>query len=404
MFYDISMTTPRPRTETPPARKTTFEVALALSLHKPYDRQIVTGIARFLSEQDDWRLYVEDEPDRKLPDRRRWSGDGVIADLDDRNLARRARQLQIPVVGVGGAVNEEANPGVHYVGTDNDAIGRMGAEHLMDCGFRSFGYCGLRPNRTTQWATSRQASFVEQLKEAGLETSVHVGRAQNTTNWESVQAGLTQWLDRIRKPAGIMACNDARARHVLEACHRQKLRVPDDIALLGVDDDEIICLLGDPPISSIIQGTEQIGYTAARILETLMRGDRVPDRFQIVPPRGVRVRGSTDVIATSQPQVARAVSLIRTRLETITGTAVCDALSVSRPRLDQLFERELGHSLHGQIKREKLRRAKHLLGTTDLPLKVVASRSGYRSPQYLSEVFRSETRETPAHFRRQRRQ
>jgi LacI family transcriptional regulator len=375
------------------------EVALALNLHNAYDRKIVAGIARFLRENRTWHLFFETELESLLPDPRRWSGDGVIADLDDSALARRLPRLKIPVVGIGGAVVGSGKDRPPYVGTDNTAIGLIAAEHLIECGFRNFAYCGVRRTPTNPWSALRQEAFQARLHQEGFESSVHVGRTHRVTSWKTIQSDLSKWLDSLEKPVAIMACNDARARHVLEAARRQGYKVPDDVAVLGVDDDELVCELGTPSLSSVVQGTDLIGYTAAEMLEQLMAGKHLTDPFRTIPPVGVATRGSTDVLATDVPEVATAVAIIRNEIHDIDGQRVSAAVKLSRPRLDRLFTDVLGHSLHAQIARERLRSARRLISRTDLPLKEIASRAGYRTPQYMCAVFQRETGESPAQFR-----
>jgi LacI family transcriptional regulator len=228
-----------------------------------------------------------------------------------------------------------------------------------------------------------------------------------STRWERLQAELAAWLASLPKPVGIMACDDVRARHVLEACRSLGLRVPHDVAVIGVDDDEFVCELSDPPLSSVAQAARKIGHEAARLLDLLMRPERtqehggraVPARF-VVPPIGVVARRSTDTLAVEDPAVARVIRTIRERA--FGPLAIADLVAesgLSRWQVEERFRQLVGRSIRDDILEVRLAEARRLVTTTDLPLKTIAPRAGFRSIAYMTTVFRRHFGTTPAALR-----
>jgi LacI family transcriptional regulator len=375
-------------------------VALIVNLNKAYDRSIVEGVTDYARGRTNWSVYFEDEPQTKLPSLAAWRGDGVIADLDDPIVTRVVRRLGIPVVGVGGGGGGAAKTHFPYVDTDNRLIARLAAEHLLERGFRKFAYCGLPPTPTNPWSRFRELAFVEHVREAGHDCSVYRGRHLSARRWESVQRGLTKWLLSLERPVGLMTCEDVRARHVLEACRRAGLRVPEDVAVIGVDNDVLFCELATPPLSSVIQDTRGIGYEAARTLDAWMSGRRPKVRWREIPPLGVAARQSTDVTAIDDQQVAAAVQFIRRRAAERVGVQdVLKHVGLSRTALDQRFRERLGRTIHAELDRVRIQTARNLLATTDLLLDAVAKRSGFSNAQYMSLVFRKQLGRSPGSLR-----
>ena len=383
-----------------PARR---RVAVLLQLYQNYDQGILRGISAYARECGNWSLYVEEEQYHWLPDFREWNGDGYIVNYDHPVLARAVRRLDKPVVGLGGGGGwYDSASGIPYVTTDNAAIGRLAAEHLLDCGLKHFAFCGYPPTRTNVWLVGRQRAFMTRLAEAGFGCTVFCGRYATGRHWNRMQRELQAWLRTLPKPIGIMGCYDWRARHVLEACHALGLRVPDDIALIGVDNDLILCELTDPPLSSIEQGRFGIGYTAAAALDRLMSGHRPERSFYCIPPVGLVSRQSTNLLAVDDATVATALRLIRDsanrdmQVDTVARQVGC-----SRVTLDNRFKKAIGRTADTEIRRVRLASALELLVRTDLPLSEVARKAGFADQQYLSVVVRKATSRTPMQYRRE---
>jgi len=390
-------------------------VAVILDAARPYDRLVIGGVAQFARERGHWSLYVEEDPLQKLPDLKRWHGQGIIANFDDRRVAEAIRGLDIPVVGVGGGYGwYDPVSRIPYIYTDNQAIGRLGAEHLLACGFPTLGFCGYPHTTTSGWSEERAASFQEACTESGRRCHVFAGRIGNARRWEDFQAELQAWLTGLPRPLGVMACNDVRARHVLEACRSLGLRVPHDVAVIGVDNDEMICELTDPPLSSVDQSARRVGYEAAAALDRLLldwpnghkagrrrQSDAAPEHDRVVvPPSGVIVRTSTDTLATSDAEVLQTLQALRgdpSRKPNVESLA--RAAGISRSNLEKRFRVAVGRSIHDEHTRLRLAGTRKLIVETDLPLKTIAARGGFPSLQYMTTFVRRHTGLTPARLR-----
>jgi LacI family transcriptional regulator len=379
-------------------------VALIVDAARPYDRKIIGGVAQYVKERGDWSLYVEEDPLQKLPDLRSWQGTGIIANFDDRRVAAAVRGLKTPVVGVGGGFGwYDPASRIPYFASDDEAIARMAAEHLIDRGFRHLAFYGYPRTRVIHWSEERSRAFQQRAEQAGIPCSIYTGRYATVRKWSELQRGLIAWLRTLEKPVGLMACNDVRARHVLEACRAIGLRIPEDVALIGVDNDEMICDLTDPPLSSIEQGARKMGYQAAALLDRLMAGRKVTQLYYVVEPEGVVARRSTDVLAIDDPDVATAVRFIREQAcRRIQVGDVVARVGVSASTLKTRFKAATGRTIHAEIQRVQLDRAKQLIADTDLPLKQVAMQAGFQYVQYMTTLFRRCVGQTPARFRRQR--
>lgn len=376
----------------------TRQVALLMRVNKDYDRQIITGISQYAGEHN-WSVYLEDEPQERVP--KQWLGDGIIADLDDEYTGRVLARAGVPAVGIGGFSHPSFLPfDLPYVATDDQANGRLGAEHLMNCGLRHFAFCGIPATHYNSWARNREASFVDTLRSAGYSCAVYRGRHRSARNWESLQQGLHAWLDKLPTPLGIMACDDPRARHVVEACRRSGRRIPEDVAVLGVDNDLLMCELCNPPLSSVQHGTSEIGRRAAELLDQLMSGRSKVAPWSVIPPKGVVERRSTNVMNAPHPTVTAALRFIRENAAgPISVSQVARCVEVSRSTLDREFRRCLGHTTHEEIQRVRLDIARRLLTTTDQPLRIIARQAGYQNEQYFSFVFRNALSVTPGQYR-----
>jgi LacI family transcriptional regulator len=346
-------------------------------------------------------VFVEDDPKAKIPDFHHGQFDGVIADMDDPRIPKRLVGLEIPAVGVG-AIREDCpwELDISTVSTNNQRIAVLAASHLLERNLRSFAYCGVASRTIDPWNGQRRAAFVSHLKSAGYGCSVYKGRESASHSWEQLQGRLADWLSDLTKPLGLMAANDARARHVLEACRRLGLSVPEDVAVIGVDNDELICNLAYPPLTSIVQGTEEIGHRAAELLDRLMNRRVRKATHLLVDPVGVITRESTDLVATED--VVASTSLAFIRQHACQGIQVADvarAADVSRSTLDARFRRVVGRSVHDEIQRIQLSAAQQLLTTTNLPVEEVAQRAGFSSAQYMNAVFQRLLGQSPGRYR-----
>ena len=379
-----------------------LEVALIMDPARPYDRRIIRAIGAYVTQQErDWTLYVEQDPISRLPDLKAWGGNGIVANLDDKRVATVVQDVKAPLVGLGGGYayyNE--HPSVPYVRTDNHKIAELAAEHLINLGLKRFAYCGEPANRSNGWARERGAAFQAIVEAAGYPCDVFTGRYTAARSWRQSQAELEEWLGSLQPPVGLMASRDGRALHALQACNAAGLRVPEDVAIVGVDNDDVICELAHPELTSIEQGTKRIGYVAAAMLDNLMAGKEPDDPRPVIGPEGLVVRQSTDVLATNDEDVAEALRFIQKHAcDPITVQDVLAVARMSRSTLELRFRKALNRSIHSEIRRVQIEAAKRLLVTTNIPIKEIVNRVGISSVQYFTAIVRRWTGKTPGQIR-----
>lgn len=376
-------------------------VAICVDQFRAHGRGVLRGIARYVETYGPWSLFIDPLADSNYPKGRseNWHGDGILTYIESRERAERLRQSRIPTVELFAYRQDNLLP---LVAHDDLAVGRVAALHFVERHYRHFAFSGYAQ---TLWSERRYQGFAETAVSSGCETThcLPVERPSTLVAWERVQQQLTDWVKALPKPVGLMACSDHHAQRILDACQRAGLVVPEEVAVIGVDNDEEICRLSNPPLSSVILDGEQVGYEGAALLDTLLRGRRGrADRSRVlIPPLGVATRRSTEASAIADPLVAQALRLIRERAcEGLTVEQLLSALHISRSVFYQRFHSVLGSSPHAEILRAQLARAKNLLRQTNLPLKTISEMAGFHSPNYLSVVFKRETGMTPGDYHR----
>ena len=373
-------------------------IAIIIRTDSWYGRGVVHGINKFALGKK-WFFCLAAVGPEVLPQLRKWKPDGVIAQFFDRNIADRIHTLRIPVVNIAMKLPNLPFPNV---GVDSQAVGRMAAEHFLDQGFRNFAFFGLKQS---VWSATRGEGFSQKLAEAGF-AKVHSLAESSDANalpgWVDADTPTATWLRSLPKPVGIFACNDVKTHELALICRMSGLRVPEDVALLGVDDDVFIQQIAWLPLSSIVLPLELVGYEAAALLERMMQGKRPPAQPILLPPVRVEARQSSAILAIQVPAVARALHYIREHaFELITVKDISHAAAVNRRRLERMFRRELGRTPHQEIIRIRVERAKQLLSSTHLPMPLVAERSGFDSARRLTANFRATAGTSPSAYRRQ---
>ena len=380
-------------------------VAVLCNVSRRYDRRVIQGLSAYAREAGRWSLYVEEDPLQKLPRLDTWDGHGIIANFDDHKIAVAVRGLAIPVVGFGGGRGwYDPASGVPYLTTDNTAIARLAADHLLSCGFTRLAFYGNPRRRLAEWSEEREEAFAQCAAEVGVSCAIYRGRHADAQRWLVQLRELATWLKSLPKPIGLMACTDIRARQVLEACRTIGARVPEDVAVIGVDNDEMICELTTPPLSSIEQGSRQIGYQAALTLDRLMAGRRPSADRQVIGPESLIPRRSTDVLACDDPDLTLAIRFVRQRAcDPICVEDVLRQVPLSRSTLEKRFRASLGRTIHGEIQRIQVQQAQHLLAHSPLLVKQIAIRCGFKYVPYLTRVFGQHVGISPVEYRRQHR-
>jgi len=375
-------------------------VALIVEMSGVYGRQILEGIAKYQRTRQSWSVFLEQRELRApLPPwllHRPW--DGIICRSTSPALARAFLRRRIPTVDLN---DLHGDLGLPRIGSDMVAIGRMGAEHLLERGLRNFAFCGFSREA---WSDGRRDGFCAGLREAGFGCAVYDSpwHGAHVPAWDKDQQRLAAWLRTLSKPLGLMACNDLRGQQVLNACQTLDLNVPEEMAVVGVDNEQVLCELCEPPLSSVAPNPQRIGYEAASLLDRLMDGRTAAAKALLVPPIGVVARQSSDITRIDDPEVAAALTFIRKHASSgMTVEQVVAHLAVSRSILERRFRKHVGHSPQTEIRRVQIKRVKQLLVETELSLEAVARLAGYHHPEYMSVVFKRITGTTPGQYRRE---
>ncbi|WP_145357326.1 XylR family transcriptional regulator [Alienimonas californiensis] len=373
-------------------------VALLIETSNSYARGLLAGINAWQQEHEAWSTYLPEQERGALPPEwiERWGGDGIVARVESPAVAEALARSGTPVVDVSSGRHLPEAPCVE---TDNPAIARAAFEHLTDRGFASLAFCGVSRFR---WSAERRDAFAALAAEAELPCALYDGAPDGDSerSWSQERERLGAWLTALPKPVGVMACYDIQAQWLLDVCREVGVSVPEEAAVIGVDDDWLLCELATPPLSSVIPDTRRTGYEAASRLDDLMSGRRVDPAPVFMQPVGVATRQSTDVLAIADRDVAAAVQFIRQRASSGINVAdVLRAVPVSRRSLEDRFRAILGRTPHEEIARVRLNRVRRLLRETELPIGEIAARAGYRSAAYLSAAFRKSVGCSPRDYR-----
>ncbi len=379
---------------------TTHSVALLIEATNGYARGLLNGVARYTHENPGWTVYFEphalDEPPPKWL--KTWKGDGILARVGNRRTAKAVLAVGVPVVELRRMF---VLPGIPAIGPDHRAVAGLAVGHLLERGFRHFGFCGL-PRGVDPPLDDRADAVREHLR--GLGFPCNLFPADRKASWDQDQKRLVRWIRALPKPAGVMTCNDNRGLQVLRACTQAGVAVPDRVAVVGAGNDDCLCNLSHPPLSSVDLAAEAIGYEAAVLLAKMMTHHPPSSAAILVPPRGIITRFSSDVLATEDEAVSRAVGFIRNRArDDIRVSDVLAHVKLSRSGLEPRLKQVLGRTIHQEIHHVRIERVKTLLATTNLPTKQIAGQTGFHSVQYLTRVFRKATGQTPAGYRRRMR-
>ncbi|UVI28290.1 AraC family transcriptional regulator [Paenibacillus spongiae] len=370
------------------------QIALLIETSNEYGRGLLRGIHSYIRENKPWSIYMG-EQSRSQTDLTwlsGWQGDGVIARIENEEIAAHIRRLGLPTVDLSAS---RLIPELHCVETDDQSIARLAVQHLMERGFKHFAFCG--EERFT-WSRQRQNHYVRLLEEYGLSCSINSLVYGKT--WNEERRDMAAWVKSLPKPAGILVCYDILGQKLLEACRLAGVAVPDEVGIIGVDNDELLCNLSDPPLSSIVPNALETGYRAAALLEQMMNGERIESGITSIQPLDIVTRMSTDVVAVEDKLVADAVRFIRGKIyEDINVGDLLKVFPVSRRSFEGRFERSLGRTPHAFIVEMKVKLIKEFLTETELNLSMIAERIGFKHLEYMSVLFKRETGMTPNDYR-----
>ena len=375
-------------------RSRVHRIALLFNANKVFDREVIVGVADYLSgTRVQWDLFLEEDFRLRLSGIDKWQGDGIIADFDDPVVAAALATTRVPLVAVGGSYEHPADypASVPYVATDNFKVIKLAYEHLIESGLRHFALFSLPEARENRWAQEREKAFAALMQHDHAKVEIFRGQSTRAPTWNQAVREQITWLHGLPKPVGIIGVTDARARQLLQACALAGIAVPEQVAVVGVDNDPLARVLARIPMTSVIQGAQEIGRTAAHLLDRILHGVPLAHTRILVPPAGINVQASSQHAPATHPHVMRARHYIRQyACQGIKTDQVADYVGISRSSLESHFRQQVGYSVHDEILRVRLDAATAMLAQDDCNLADVAHKCGFTSSQYMHMVFKRE--------------
>lgn len=362
---------------------------------------IVAGVRRYVREHENWDCILSPQLSESL----RIPGgksryDGIIARVTPKS-AQLAKKKRVPLVNVRLQTQVRNVP---TVAPDRRAAGRMAAEHLLARGFRHFGYLGFHRDKNSQ---QQLAGYQEMLQAAGLGCDVHLTNRsydESSSNWEKFVDQIDRWIDNWPRPMGVLASSDQICRYLADFCLRKGLDIPIDVALIGTQNEPLLCLQPAPLLTSIDLGYDAVGYAAAKHLESLMDGAKRTNKLITLPPKGLVARESTDALAVEDPLVAEAMRFIAERAHTgIDVDDVAEAVLKTRRTLERRFRTAIDRTIAEELVRLKLERVKRQLADTEMTVKDLALDCGFINGKQMGKTFTRVVGMTPKEYRDQRR-
>jgi LacI family transcriptional regulator len=377
-----------------------LRVALLVETTRTYTRELLAGVRRFLAAHGPWSTFLElraldSSPPAWLRD---WDGDGILSRTFTQEMADLISETGLPAVELRATHLHGDRP---FVGMDNASIGRSVAEHFFERGYRQFATYSLQ---TERFFVERVQNFVRSVESYGSRChELPETFSDSVSNWEKSQNRLIEWLSHLPKPVGIFAANDQLGVRLLEACQRAGVAVPEEVAVVGAENEETLCTFATPALTSVRFDGLSVGFKAAELLQKLMTGRPIKQREILIPPKGIVVRASSDELVINDRLVANAVRLIRESARTgINVDILCRKLNVSRSTLDRRMKAALKRSPKAEISRIRFREVERLLIETDLKMETIAELTGFAHSHYLQAAFKQIHGQTPGTFRRLR--
>ncbi|MEM6690876.1 MAG: DNA-binding transcriptional regulator [Planctomycetota bacterium] len=375
-------------------------VALLVETSNGYARGLLEGVISYTKANGNWSVHLTEQERGSPPPAwlNGWHGDGVIARIETDEIGRALKEKGLPVVDLSAARHIS---GVPWADTEDRAIARLAVDHFVERGFRHLGYCGVEG---FVWSKRRSEHFHQLATSMGCRVHEHLSGPRYAVGFDPAREKrrISKWLQDLPKPIGVMGCYDFLAQQVLDACRETKIDVPEQVAVLGVDNDRLICELSEPTLSSIKPDTKRTGFEAACLLERMMNGEMLPTQEPLITqPLGVELRESTDTLAVEDEDIAKALSYIRRNVNAnIRVTDVVGHCELSRRSLEHRFKKLLGITPSQEILRARMSRIQELLRDTDLSIAEVATRTGFEYGEYMAAAFRRETGKTPTEYRK----
>jgi len=376
-------------------------VLILIETSRGFGRNLIEGIAQYATEQKSWNFFLcdHDTASQNIHRLDTWNGDGLIARVNDKNLNQFFHKF--PGEKINLAADDKEFP-IH-VRLNNEKCGQMAADHFWERGYRNFAYFSMGH---TYWSKFRYYCFVTAL--AGYESLCFLCPQANQKNsttlptlwWHGLDDSVLSWVASLPKPIGIFCANDNHAFYLVNLCRSYGIGVPEEAAILGIDNDESLCKPTMPPISSIDPNAQLIGYKSAKVLDAMMNKEPLPAFPILVDPLYIAIRQSTDNIAVNDPVLARALRFIRTEVaRNLRVNDVAKEIGVSRGTLNNLFIQHLQSTPLKEILRVRMEWAKELLRDTPIHVTEISQMIGYQTPEYFSRAFMREVGCTPREYR-----
>jgi len=377
----------------------TYHVALLIDTSTSWGSRLIKGISQYSHQQGNWLIHVEPRGRYEqfhIPEG--WEGDGIIARINRQQFADEINATGLPAINVSWYPYEGSK--IVRCSASEHESGQLAAEYFLAHGFRLFAYCGplKRPGYCDQFAES----YSKTLAAAGYTCSVYPAPSgeQRIIAWKEQLNSLVNWLRQLPSPTGLLCWSAARGRQLTEACQYANIRVPDDVAVLGGDHDDLMSLISTPQLSTIDHPAERIGSEAARMLENLMTGSGPTEKSLMFSPTRVIVRHSTDILAIDDQLVQSALKMIREQAcNGVNVAQIVSQLMIARRALEQRFVKRLGRTPAMEIRRVRIETAKQLLVETELSMSEVAKATGFEEQDQFSRTFRRSLDMTPTQFR-----
>jgi len=375
------------------------KILLLVETSRVAGRDILLGIASYSHIHGPWH-FSRKPPFYILPEEKQTSQlkntdiDGIITAGGEK--MEEVLAMNLPTISID--VREQM-PGIPNAFSDSFTIGKIGAAHLLERGFRNFAYCGFD---NIHWSRERGESFEQNISQEGFET--HLYKSPNPEEghiWDKEQIHIADWLKTLPLPVGLMACNDDCAQHILQACKIAGLKTPYDVAILGVDNDKLICNLTNPPLSSISLNFQKAGYEIAKLLDRSMAGKETAQQSVIIQATHVVTRPSTDIMAIEDREVAQAIQYIRWNTkQNLSVNNVVEEVNMARRTLERHFQKTLGHSINKEITLTRIKQTAQLLIETNMSIAKIAATLGYPGYEHISRYFRKEMGMSPLEYRK----
>ena len=369
------------------------KVALLIETSTAYGRSLIRGIVEYANIATSWVLY--NEPSGVLEKR----SNVCLADFNGvimRDTPENLKLLNPDIPTVVAIRYESSVEGVPNIISDGEQIGKTAADYFRLIGVTRFAFCGFED---MPWSRERGQAFMDAAKDA--ESHHSYSPTAHDTDYSHQLADIADWLQSLPKPIGLLACNDVRGAHIIEACKMRGIRVPQEIAILGVNNDDLICEIASPPLSSIALDTQKAGHDAAKCLDRMMRGKYAALNTIKVGTKGVVTRQSTRVlIDVKDPIVAHALHYITLKSkQSVQVREVAAEIGLCRRSLERRFQKELNSTIHNEIKKARIEAMSRMLLQTDLTVAEIAHNMGFESNNHISRFFTAHMNMTPSAFR-----